>query len=178
LNKLIFTILTLGFISCTKQSGNIEANDVQNSDTVVKIKILNFEKSKAVIFPANYWKKPQFAAFKYARKTSFFTPDEETVRYIETQLPKTGSIMYSMWQNDSKIKAKNMELYDKQYYGYIDDKKDSVIAVRVFNFLDPESDHAKKNFDTEVNLWACGWYNFNACDFLYSLKLKKFRDFK
>jgi hypothetical protein len=176
LNKKILIIFTQLLISCLKQSGDKEANNSQKNDTVIKI--INFEKSKAVIFPGNYWKKSKYANSEFANEHIFFTPDEETIRNIETQLPEAESLIYAMWQSDSNVKAKDMNLYDKQYYGYVDDKKDSIVAVRVFNLLNTYPHSAKKQFDTEVNTMVCGWYNFNTVDFSYSLKNKNFKDFK
>ena len=170
----IFIIL-LFFTSCLKKSEKVETEKVL--DTVSKIKILKFEKSKAVIFPANYWKKPEFANIDFTTENTFFTPDEETVRHIETLLPKTESIIYAMWKGDSNVKANHMNLYDKQYFGYVDEKNDSIIAVRVFNLLDSYPKSANNKFDTELNSRVCGWYNFNTIDLSYSLKLKGFKEF-
>ena len=166
-------LIFLFFTSCSKKSEKVETEKVL--DTVVKIKVINFEKSKAVIFPANYWKQPKLA--KYYTDYKYFTPDEKTIRNIEKQLPKTAPIIYAMWRGDSHINAKHMQLYDKQYYGYIDKKNDSIVAVRIFNFIDSYPEHVKNSFETEASLMVCGWYNFYTLDLSYSIKRKEFKNF-
>ena len=105
-------------------------------DTVSKMKTIEFEHSVAVIVPANYMKRMTAGS---GMKTDYFTPDEKTIKYIEKRLPETQSIINqvwgdSEWQKLLKFDAEYMSKYDKQYIGFVNSKKDSIISIYLVNF--------------------------------------------
>ena len=148
-------------------------------DTISKIKIIKLEHSVAAVISANYMKK--FAA-KSGMKKTYFTPDEKTIKYIEKRLPETQGIIDKVWgDSDSqkllKFDAKHMDLYDKQYGGYVNSKKDSIVSIQLLNF---ESDpyHQKPKMGKEIIGGGGGWFNTNTCYFEYNMQSKKFNNFQ
>lgn len=169
-------LIFLFFTSCSKKSEKLETEKVK--DTVSKIKTIKFKKSMAVVFPsALMWKRGWVN--KDSRERGFFTPDEKTIKYIEKKLPEASTIIDHYWgegqgwQKVFKINAKNTDLYDKQYFGYINSKKDSIVAITLFNF---ESNPYKiqERIEKEYISGSDGWFNTNTCMLEYNKCTKKF----
>ncbi len=170
-------LIFLFFTSCSKKSEKVETEKVL--DTVSKIKIIKFDKSIAVILPsALMWKRGWIN--QYSRERGFFTPNEETIKYIEKKLPETSAIIDNYrkedlpgWRKFFKIYAKDTNLYDKQYFGYINSKRDSIVAITLFNF---ESDPFKmrERIQKKYVSMSDGWFDSNTCMLEYNKQSKKF----
>lgn len=162
--------------SCNRKAENKQTS--KELDTVTTIRVLKLEQSVAAIIPANYFRKKDWLN-EHSREKGFFTPDEKTIKEIEEMLPEQSSVIDSYWGEPSgwqsvfKINAKYTHMYDKQYMGYIDAKKDSIVDVTLFNF---ESDPCKFREEIEKrHIGGCdGWFNTNTCTLEYNKRTKKF----
>jgi hypothetical protein len=161
------------FTSCKKKIEKLE--DPNLIDSVAIIKTIKLEHSLAAIISPNYMKK---LTANSGVKTSYFIPDDKTIKYIEKELPKTSEIINNIWEDSEwqsllKINAKNMKTYDKQYLGLVNAKNDSVVAIFIFNFeTDPYN--KKSKFGNEIIACSDGWCNTNTCSIEYNMRLKKF----
>jgi len=168
------TILAVFFfclISCNRQKNNNENTFSSKAvDSIPKIKVINFENSKSIIFTSEY--------FAYRKEEKYFTPDEKTIRKIEEKLPETQKIIDqvwgdSEWQKLLKIDSKHMSNYYKQYVGFINSKNDSIIGIILLNLEDDPHDF-KAKLGKELIFGGDGWFNTNTCSIEYSKKTKKF----
>ena len=149
----------------------METEKVRN--TVSKIKIIKFENSIAVIFPDTYSKN----IFIHPDKVSgVFTPSESTIRYIEENLSANFDVLITERQKPyfgTKIFKKDLQKYDKQYFGFINKNKDSIVSGIIINF---ESDPFKVKSKLEKDALFCndGWCDSNRLEFYFNINSRKF----
>ena len=172
-NSNFILVLIIFFLSTScvkeKQKKIVESTQSKFIDTLPKI--IKFKNSKAVIFPAPFTKR-------YRSDLVYFTPDEKTIRYVEKRLPETQNIIdkfwgESDWQKLLKFDAKQMGHYDKQYLGVINSKKDSIVAIFLYNF-ESDPNNLKQYLEKKLISGGDGWFNTNTCRMEYNIQSKKF----
>lgn len=163
----IFLIL-LFFTSCSKKSQEVEYKKVL--DTISKIKIIELGYGKGIIFPAAYSKK-------FFTDTGSFTLNEKKVRYIDSLFVEKYDSLLTYFQKERKlfsIKKKDLQFYDKQFFGMINKKKDSIAYCLIFNLTKSNPYNMKQKILKEIAEGSGFWFDENMFIFEYNLQTKKF----
>jgi hypothetical protein len=163
----IFLIL-LFFTSCSKKSQEVECKKVL--DTISKIKIIELGYGKGIIFPAALSKK-------FFTDTGSFTLNEKKVRYIDSLFVEKYDSLLTYFQKERKlfsIKKKDLQFYDKQFFGIIDKKKDSIAYCLIFNLTKSNPYNMKQKILKEDAEGSGFWFDENMFIFEYNLQTKKF----
>jgi hypothetical protein len=162
MKTILQSLIALLIISC-----------FQKQDASDEIKVIKLDNGKGVIFPEAFAKKIMINTTKV---TGVFTPNQKLIRFIDRNLPKNfDRIITSYQKREIKLAIIKPDLgnYDKQFLGFIDKKKDSIVLGQIFNLEDYPL-KKKPRFEKEYLICSDGWCDTNIIEFMYNIKTKKF----
>jgi len=181
------TILILFYCSFILAQKTAPATRI--TDSITEIKVFNLKESKGIVFPSEYAKK-LFIEDSTDTVIGFFTPDEKTIRFIDEELPKkyysTIQKFNNQWKKvlddkeyfkEQKLalkkEANNVNKYCKQFFGYINDRKEKIIVIQLLDFSEDPSD-VKKQVTKEYIIGFHGWFETNVSHMRFHVESKKF----
>ncbi|WP_339890025.1 hypothetical protein [uncultured Flavobacterium sp.] len=166
--KLLFITVFVLFSCSNKEKRKTE----KNANVRERIKVIKLGEGRTIIFPAEYAKKILTHPNKV---TGVFTPDVETIKYIEENLPSNFDSILAPFQKNSSLRLfkKDLAKYDKQFLGYTNSKKDSLIVGYIVN-LESDPYKIKPRLEKEFCLCLDGWCYTNTCEFIFNKKTKRF----
>lgn len=167
----IFIIL-LFFTFCSKKPEKVETEKVL--DTGSKIKIMKLNHGKGIIFPASYSKKIFIDPDKVK---GVFTLTEKKVTSIDSLLVENYDSLLTSFQKERQsfsIIKKDLQFYDKQFFGIIDSKRDSIAYCLIFNLTKSNPYNMKQRILKECAEGSGYWFDNNMFIFEYNLQTKKF----
>ena len=162
---------------------------MRTTDSITEIKAFTLKESKGIVFPSEYAKK-LFIEDSTDNIIGFFTPDEKTIRFVDEELPKkyysTMQKFNNQWENTMddkerfkeqkvalKKQANNVSKYYKQFFGYINDKKEKIIVIQLLDFSEDPSE-VKKLVTKEFIIGFHGWFETNVSRLRFHVESKKF----
>lgn len=164
-------LIFLFSISCSKKEKKVENSKV--SETISEIKIIELGHGKGIIFPANYSK----GVFTHSDKVKgVFTLNEKTVRTIDSLFVENYESLITSYQKETQgysILKKDLKFYDKQFFGLLDSKHDSIAHCVIFNLTKSNPYNLKKRILNQSGEGSGFWFDANMFIFEYNLKTKK-----
>ena len=160
----------------------------RTTDSVSEIKIIELKESKGIIFPSAYSKK-LFIEDSTDTIIGFFTPDESTIKYIDENLSRKYFAAVQKFNNQwkdlhdktyskaqtlkSKKEAQRVIRYDKQFFGYINAKKEKIIVIQLFDFSEDPL-NVRTQIVNEYIIGYHGWFETNVSKLRFHVESKKF----